>query len=285
MKTVQAFAPANISLLFKVVPHEDPARMGSLGCGFTVNEGVTVTVKRDSGNPKDSRNQTVILFNSTPLNFPTVTSVVNRLTRSDLVIDIRSRLPLGSGFGISGASALATAYAVNQLLSLNKSSLELAKLAHTAEVENKTGLGDVINQYFGGFFVKFVSSSQFIAKRIPINNIPVYCVSYGKLLTSSILNNPTIVKEINGAADTALAQIKQLLHAPALTFPDILAGAKQFAKESSLLTSPSIMNMIREIEARGGHASMIMLGEALVADIPFEGAIKLIISSTPAHLL
>ena len=70
---VRAFAPANISLLFKVMPHDDPAKMGSLGCGFTVNEGVIVEV---------SKSQTsAIRFNGKPIKLPTITSVVNKLTR------------------------------------------------------------------------------------------------------------------------------------------------------------------------------------------------------------
>ena len=277
---VCAFAPANISLLFKVVPHNDPAQMGSLGCGFTVNEGVTVEVSAAS--------QSAVTFNGTPINFPTVTSVIDRLTGRDpvsLTVDIQSPLPLGSGFGISGASALAAAYAVNKLLSLKKSNLELAKIAHIAEVENKTGLGDVINQYYGGFFVKFVTSSQFIAERIPINTVPVYCISYGKLLTSSVLNNPNVIEKINHAADTSLSQIKQLLKKQNVIFPDILAIAKQFAEGSSLLTSPRIIKLIKNIESHGGHASMIMLGNALVSTIPFVRSTKLIITDRPAQVI
>lgn len=278
MKSVTAWAPANISLLFKVIPHDDPAKMGSLGCGFTVNEGVTVGVSQT--------NQAAILFNGKPINFPTIKSIAGKLTRADLVIDIQSKLPLGSGFGISGASALATVYAVNKLLSLNTSPLELARLAHTAEVENKTGLGDVINQYFGGFFVKFVTSSQFKAVRIPISDIPVYCRSFGKLETPSILKDPARLIRVDRAGEVSLAQIKQLLASnPKPHLTDILTIAKQFAKESSLLTSPSVNNLIGEIESRGGHATMIMLGEGVVSDIPVRGATKVTIASTPAKIM
>ncbi len=277
MKSSKAWAPANISLLFKVVPHDNPTQMGSLGCGLTVNEGVTVNVSQSDKH--------VVFFNGKQIQFPTVTRVANTLTMTVLTIDIRSNLPLGSGFGISGASALATAYAINELLALKKSNLELAKLAHTAEVENKTGLGDVINQYYGGFFVKFVPSSQFIAQPIPINNVPVYCRSYGKLLTSSILNNASVINNVNNAADTAITRVGQLLKSTYISLPEILAIAKQFAMESSLLTSPRVIQTIQDIERRGGHASMIMLGEGIVSDIPFEGATKFMISTLKASVL
>ena len=161
----------------------------------------------------------------------------------------------------------------------------MAKLAHTAEVENKTGLGDVINQYYGGFFVKFVTSSQFVAEPIPISDIPVYCISYGKLLTSSILNNPGAIAKINHAADTGLFQIKQLLSKSTISLSQIFTIAKQFANDSSLLTSSRIMNTMKGIETRGGHTTMIMLGEGIVADIPFDGATKLTISTAKASVL
>ena len=45
MEQVSAYAPGNVSCVFKVVPHADPAKMHSLGMGFTVREGVTATVR------------------------------------------------------------------------------------------------------------------------------------------------------------------------------------------------------------------------------------------------
>ena len=112
----RAFAPGNISCVFKVIPHADPARMHSLGMGFTVKEGVEVIVSE--------QNETEVLFNGERINFPTVRAVVNRLTQNSgivgIKVDITSPLPLGCGFGLSGAAALATAYALNELLILHK---------------------------------------------------------------------------------------------------------------------------------------------------------------------
>ena len=128
---VTAFAPGNISCVFKVIPHPDATRMHSLGMGFTVEEGVEVTVS--------GHDETIVLFNGEGINFPTVRAVVNRLTEVDIKVDITSPLPLGCGFGLSGAAALATAYALNELLQCRKSVEELAMIAHVAEVENRTG--------------------------------------------------------------------------------------------------------------------------------------------------
>ena len=41
----KAFAPGNISCIFSIINNRDPAKTGSTGMGFTVNEGVLVSLK------------------------------------------------------------------------------------------------------------------------------------------------------------------------------------------------------------------------------------------------
>jgi pantoate kinase len=150
-KIATAFAPGNISCFFRVYRHINPRWTGSYGLGFTVNEGVIVSIKQAK--------TTSISFNSKPIVFPTVRYVIDHLIDTGVSVNITSPLPLGSGFGLSGASALATAYALNNLFKLRKTKKQLAILAHMAEVVNQTGLGDVVNQYFGGFLLKTKPSS------------------------------------------------------------------------------------------------------------------------------
>ena len=133
-----AFAPGNISCVFKIIPNPDPTRMHSLGMGFTVREGVVATVSLDSS--------TKVEFNGEAVAFPTVSAVVEKLPPQAVRVQLESPLPLSCGFGLSGASALATAYAVNSLLQVERDEEQLAMIAHVAEVENLTGLGDVCAQ-------------------------------------------------------------------------------------------------------------------------------------------
>ena len=181
MNSSKAFAPANISCIFKIYYHRNPRWMGSYGVGFTLNEGVVVEAE------KSKRNE--IIFNNEPINFPTVRSAAKRLTNRNLKINIKSKLPLGCGFGLSGASALAAAYAVNKLLNLKKTKKELGIIAHTADAENRTGLGDVVNQFYGGFCLKLKPSSSFEIITIPLNNINVYCRYFSKISTKSVITN------------------------------------------------------------------------------------------------
>src|SRR3989338_8875486 len=266
MKTARAFAPANISCIFRIHEHKNPRWMGSSGVGFTVNEGVVVSVKA-TNNEKN-----IIKFSNKKIIFPTVESIIKKLNKNNenFEINIESKLPLGCGFGLSGASALATAYALNKLLNLKKNQKELAIIAHTAEAENKTGLGDVVNQFYGGFCVKSKPSSHFIVKRLNINGINVYCKYFGRISTKSIITNPKLKNKINKSASIALNKIKI---------------SKGFAVGSGLLKDKNTIEAIKNIEKNKGNASMIMLGNAVFSDKYFKGAIKLKISDKKACLL
>src|SRR3990170_3198834 len=61
-------------------------------------------------------------------------------------VNIESPLPLGCGFGISGAATLATLYALKNYFDIEISYMDLAKIAHKSEIENKTGLGTIATQ-------------------------------------------------------------------------------------------------------------------------------------------
>lgn len=278
MISAKAFAPANISCIFKVYENKNPRWMGSYGLGFTLNEGVVVSVS------KAKRNE--VVFNRHSINFPTVKSIVKKLTKEKIIVYIKSKLPLGCGFGLSGASALAAAYAVNKLLNLKKSSKGLAIIAHIAEVENKTGLGDVVNQYYGGFCLKIKPSSYFIVKKLPINNVGIYCRYFSKISTKSIITNKRLKNKINHAASISLNKVKGLLkNGKSVKFSDIIKISKDFAINSSLLQDKKTRQMIKKIEEKNGNASMIMLGNAVFSDKPFKNAIKFKISDKGVCLL
>ena len=279
----RAFAPGNISCVFKVIPHADPARMHSLGMGFTVKEGVEVIVSE--------QNETEVLFNGACINFPTVHAVVNRLIQNSgitgIKVDITSLLPLGCGFGLSGAAALATAYALNELLTLHKDSEKLALTAHIAEVENRTGLGDVCSQYHGGYLVKLKEGSPLTADRLPIAEQPIYYRYFGAIQTSEVLGNREQTLRINRAADVALRTLQTLTKTTpnADLFNACFAVSKQFSVESGLLSDARVIDTIAGIEAEGGVASMIMLGNGVFSTHSFEGAVETKLVHNPARLL
>jgi pantoate kinase len=275
--SIKAFAPGNISCIFKIHEDQNPEKMGSLGLGFTVNKGVIVEVAFSDKNE--------ILLNNKNIDFPTVKNVVNKLApKQNIKIKIDSELPLGSGFGISGASALATAYALNKLLNLNLENLQLAKIAHVAEVENRTGLGDVVNQYYGGFFLREVPSSEFKVEKILLDDITMYCKYFSELSTKEVISNEKMKQSINESASEALQEINKL-EKNSITFSDLITISKKFAQKSGLLMDEKVISTIKEIEKNGGHASMIMLGNAVFSDIPFNESLEIRLANIPTKLL
>ena len=279
----QAFAPGNISSVFKIIPHTDPARMHSLGMGFTVQEGVEATVSEHQ--------HTQIFFNGQDINFPTVLSVIERLIQntniSGIKVHLISPLPLGCGFGLSGAAALATVYALNKLIGTDKDNETLAMIAHVAEVENRTGLGDVCSQYHGGCLVKLKEGAPLVADKLPIPEQPIYYRYFGPIQTSEVLRNKEQAKRINSAADKALAVLHRLTSTE--SYPELFtacfAVAKQFSIDSGLLADPQVIQTIKQIEQTGGVASMIMLGNGVFSTQTFDGATKTQLSKNPACLI
>ena len=69
------------------------------------------------------------------------------------------------------------------------------------------------------------------------------------------------------------------------TLKDIIRISKDFSLESGLLKNKKVKCLIKNIENKGGNASMIMLGNAVFADIPFKGCKKLRIIEKGACLI
>ena len=264
MSTVKAFAPGNVSGVFKIIPNEDPARMHSLGMGFTIADGVTVTVAESDS--------TSVLFNANPIEFATVRTVLAKLAGARVSIEIETVLPLSGGFGLSGASSLATAFAVNELLGLGLTEDALAMVAHVAEVENLTGLGDVAGQFNGGCLIKLVPGDPLAAVSLPVPEQVVHYRYFSPINTRDVIGNSEQRERINAAADTALTELARLKNRSESEFACYIGIAKEFSMQSGLLLDDDVKSAIRECEERGGTASMIMLGNAVFSDVSFTGA-------------
>ena len=279
-EVAKAFAPGNISGLFKIIPHHDPAKMHSLGWGFTVSDGVTVTLSRSHADG------TKVIFNGKSIDFPTVATALLDLTPQPLNVDISSNLPLSSGFGLSGAATLAALIAANELLDIHKSRRELAMIAHVAEVRNLTGLGDVCAQYNGGCLVKTKVGDPLAASVLKMPPTPIHWRYFGKIRTSEILADHDRHKLINAAADKALGSIQSAIeNRTTITFELLNALALEFAETSELLTDARVKNSIAQAQSNGGVATMIMLGNAVFSTAPFPGSTETLLSKTAAHLV
>jgi len=271
---IKAFSPGNVSCIFRIVESKDKTKRHSLGVGFTVDKGVRVEVSKSK--------RTRIYINGKRRRFPTVKTVIEELTDKPVKVEIKDQLPSGAGFGVSGASALATAYALNRLFGLRKSRKELAMIAHRAEVVNGTGLGDVGGEFNGGFNMKVKRGKPLEVVDLGIKDLDVYYRFISEIKTKKVINSKLKKRRINKAGDRALRRVKILKDK---NLKDIIRISKDFAVESGLLKNKKVKRLIREIEDKGGNASMIMLGNAVFSDVPFKGCKKLRIFDKGACLL
>lgn len=261
MDTACAFAPANISLVFETYDAEPPHGRGSLGVGITLTEGVTVRVALRAGLRHE------ILVRGEAWEFPTVRSVLDALSSVPLRAEIEAAWPFGCGFGMSGAAALASAFAVNQLLSLNRGRTELGMIAHEAEVKNATGLGDVGGQYNGGVMIKRRKFEPLTVEQLPVLPQKLHVRIFGPIHTPDVINSPEKLTHINRAGRAAMEEITAA--GDTLTMRRLLDISYGFSKDSGLLQSARLQESIAAAHAAGHAACMIMLGEAVVSTGPF----------------
>ena len=71
----------------------------------------------------------------------------------DIEIHHKYELPLGAGYGSSGCGAIGSSFGLNYLLNVGLSYNQAGRIAHIAEVMNKTGLGTVGGQLTGGISI------------------------------------------------------------------------------------------------------------------------------------
>ena len=153
----KAYSPGHITGFFSTpdthISTLDPKFLGSMGAGFSIDKGITSTVKVFSSTEKnyEIRLNGVPNFELKVSNF--VVASYMRVIREAVYLSIEheSDLPIGYGLGSSGSAALSLSYALNEALKTNLTKLQAAQIAHNADIACRTGLGTVISEFTGGF--------------------------------------------------------------------------------------------------------------------------------------
>jgi pantoate kinase len=258
--SAKAYAPGHITGFFQIHENEDPHKKGSTGCGIVLNGGVTTEVKVG-----DSVEETEIFLNGKRVEGRTTRTVAEMMTESPVRIKSWAEIPIGCGFGASGAGALGTAYALNSALSLNQTVKGLTEYAHVAEVVNCSGLGDIAAQSNGGVVIRLKPGGLEFGRvdRIPAPEARVFCIVLGEISTGSVLKDPIAAGKINSAGKEAMVK---LLEKPSLE--NFMVQAEKFASKTGLMSSKA-QDVIEAANASGGLASQAMLGDTVFAIAPF----------------
>jgi len=244
-----AFVPGHITGFFSSHPDDDPTKAGSRGAGVTLAEGVEVTVRPAS--------QTTVSLNDGSIDVAPVGRVLDALDVTASV-SAATDLPLGAGFGVSGAMALGAALAANRAFDRRLSANELVTVAHGAEVQSGTGLGDVVAQARGGVPIRLEPGGpqHNLMDAIPAQARVEY-VSFGELSTEDVLAGNT--NRLTEAGKTALSRV---VGEP--TLRSFVYASRAFAREAGLLTD-RVRGAILDVNDVDGEASMAMLGDTVFA--------------------
>ena len=252
----KAFAPGHISGFFEPVFHlEDLIRTGSRGAGLSISLGALSEVIIE-----ESQVSSIEIFINGKKSPALVTTLALKYIIGNnplnVVVKTRLDLPIGQGFGMSAAGALSSCLAICKCLGL--SSEDALKAAHIAEVQLRTGLGDVISSFFGGLEIR---KSPGLPPWGLIEHIPgqfelVLCVIGKKIDTKKVLNTPTLVRKIS---EYGRLCTKKLLENPSIE--NFFYQSQIFTKKTGLADKKTLqaIDSVKNL----GVASMCMLGNSI----------------------
>ncbi len=253
-----AFVPGHISAFFEPVfsaQHLD--RTGSRGAGLSLTLGArsTVTCKPSSVQYLD------VILNG-KISAAPVTKLACKYLIGDSLYTVSIKtdyaLPVSQGFGMSAAGSFSAALALARLLAQPQH--EALRAAHYAEVQLRTGLGDVVASYIGGIEIRREPGLPpwGMLEHIPGNYKVVLCVVGEKIKTKDVLSDPVKLKKI---ASVGKRCTQQLLEHPSVE--NLVRLGQRFTKDTGL-ASEQVQEAI-DAASPFGLASMCMLGNAVFA--------------------
>ncbi|MHA1226444.1 MAG: pantoate kinase, partial [Candidatus Hodarchaeales archaeon] len=212
MREVVYWVASHLTGIFEIKDTApDVMHKGSRGAGLCINRGVkTCITETESPNLEIYFNEKKVSPSEAIVTKSVIDLEISPERSQGLKIKHEFEIPIKGGFGASAAGALGTAYCLNDFFELNMSDLELFQIAHQAEVQTKSGLGDIIGLYQGGLEIRVKEGAPGIGKTIAINkgeDWKIATVHLGSLSTASVLSNPSKRKAVNQAGSKLLAQL------------------------------------------------------------------------------
>ncbi|HML03616.1 MAG TPA: hypothetical protein VK487_09640 [Candidatus Bathyarchaeia archaeon] len=178
----------------------------------------------------------------------------------EILVDHRTEVPIGTGFGTSGAAALSLALALNKALGLGLSRMEAAQLAHVAEVECRTGLGTVIAETFGGAEIRVKAGAPGVGeiKQMPVpEDAMIASLVFGPLSTRTLLADQETRKRVNELGGKLVDKLLK-----ESTIANFLLLSRKFAEHIGLITDRT-RNVLNLTDSTGLVCSVPMFGEAV----------------------
>ena len=266
-----SYSPSHITGFFEIRDDRNPLYKGSVGGGIVLEKGCVTEASLDNDfHQKETKAEIEIEIkingveeeaNTTKYVVETLAGKYEYVYEHELNVTVSTEfdVPVGAGLGASGAGALSTALALNRLLLLGMTLNEVAQIAHLAEVENNTGLGDVIAETYGGVVIRKKPGPPGVGiiDTIPHERQKISYVVFGTRATRAVLVDDAMKRQINNAGREAM---KELVRKPSLD--NFMQVSRKFSLHSELI-SDKCRDAIEAVEAEGSVASAAMIGDTV----------------------
>ena len=280
MSRACAFVPGHVTGFFEIHDEvEDLRQRGSRGAGICLSKGAFSTVEiseSETQNIEVQINQTIV---EAPVTVHALKKIIGN-RHFEIKVSSELELPVGQGFGMSGAGTLASALATAQALDLDLSKDQIVCAAHEAEIICATGLGDVMPQSLGGVVIRKKEGCHpfGIIEKIETEEMEiVLCVIGKELSTREIITDPHYKRKINKHGNECLAQ---LIKIPKLV--EMMWLSLSFSNSTGLL-SREVEYAVTEAR-RFGLVSMSMLGNSIFALGDTKGLVDALESYGEVHI-
>lgn len=253
---ITAFCPGHITCFFHPVRSYDPMSAGSRGVGIKLSKGAKVTLEERS----DDKIVTVMDGSETDCRITKMAiRDVDKERGYDVIIE--NDLPVGQGFGMSAAGAIAAALCACDINGKDKQ--EAFNAAHRSEIAGGGGYGDV-----SGIMGRSNIPIRSIAGLPPFGkvinsglklNVSVAILG-GPLDTGETLSDENIVRRIQ---EMGSRFVTEFIESPSLK--SLFSFSEEFSRSIGIET-PEISSALSKLRAEG-NAGMCMLGHSIYTDL------------------
>ena len=265
-RVAEAFCPAHITGFFKAHTgiHNDKMSMGSTGAGFSlatagVRTRVTVKEEGTAGRaPSHVITTSGYMPDRTDLSSVMVREFLD-MTASTAHIEVSHEIsvPVGYGLGSSAAAALSLAYALDDALGTRMTREEIGCMAHAAEIECSTGLGDVLAAYHGGFEIRTIPGAPGVGavETVRADNVAAVVICLAPISTSRfIAERLPMINGLGGGMTDKLRKSRDYGH-----FQDM---SLEFAGHVGVVT-PRMQDIIDRLRGAGIRCGVALFGETI----------------------